>query len=44
MKSRIVEYLGADSLDIMGLGMALEEKINIHTPEEGAKRYQRQEI
>ena len=41
MKSRIVEYLGADSLDIMGLGVALEEKINIHTPEEAAKRYQR---
>lgn len=28
MKSRIVEYLGADSLDIMELGMALEEKFN----------------
>ena len=41
MKSRIVEYLGADSLDIMGLGMALEEKFNIHIPEEVAKRYQR---
>ena len=38
MKSRIVEHLGADSLDIMGLGMALEEKFNIHTPEEAAKK------
>lgn len=44
MKSRIVEYLGADLLDIMELGMALEEKFNTHTPEEAAKRYQRQEI
>lgn len=27
MKSRIVEYLGADSLDIMGLGMALRKNL-----------------
>ena len=38
MKSRIAEYLGADSLDIMELGMALEEKFNIHILEEATKK------
>ena len=37
-ESRVVEDLGADSLDVVELVMALEEKFDINVPDEDAEK------
>ena len=37
-ESRFVEYLGADSLDVVELVMALEEKFDINVPDEDEEK------
>ena len=39
-ESRFVEDLGADSLDVVELDMALEEKFGIEIPDEDAEKIQ----
>ena len=38
MDSKIIEDLGADSLDVVELVMALEEKFNIEIPDSDAEK------
>lgn len=38
MESKIVEDLGADSLDVVELIMALEEKFEVNIPDEDAEK------
>ena len=38
MESKIIEDLGADSLDVVELVMALEEKFDINVPDEDAEK------
>lgn len=38
MESKIIEDLGADSLDVVELVMALEEKFNIEIPDSEAEK------
>ncbi len=40
MESKFVEDLGADSLDVVELVMALEEKFNIEIPDDQAEKIQ----
>ncbi|WP_456322808.1 acyl carrier protein [Hydrogenimonas sp.] len=40
MESRFVEDLGADSLDVVELVMALEEKFGIEIPDDQAEKIQ----
>ena len=40
MESKFVEDLGADSLDVVELVMALEEKFNIEIPDDEAEKIQ----
>lgn len=38
MESKIIEDLGADSLDVVELSMALEEKFNVEIPDNEAEK------
>ncbi|MGB9823525.1 MAG: acyl carrier protein [Candidatus Hydrothermia bacterium] len=38
LESRFMEDLGADSLDVVELVMAIEEKFNIEVPDEDAEK------
>jgi len=40
MESKFVEDLGADSLDVVELVMALEEKFNMEIPDDQAEKIQ----
>lgn len=40
LESKFVEDLGADSLDVVELVMALEEKFNIEIPDDEAEKIQ----
>jgi len=40
LESKFVEDLGADSLDVVELVMALEEKFNIEIPDDQAEKIQ----